>query len=276
MARKPFVVLDAEILSSSVWSEAAHVRLVWITLLILCDTEGNVGAAVPGIARAAGVTLDEAVDAIRRLQEPDPHSRTKAHEGRRLEISDRGFRVLNFMEHLDRLSSERLRARERVRMHRKRHSDKRKTRKTVTQTNTSEQIRTGSRDQGVGNREQGIENNGALSIHPSQESVTDYELEPCNSSKGKPELSEDERAEYKRAVLEAFRLKAGFSETRFVPPADFTTVTGWLDEGIPLRVVLTAIEETKRPPQQLRLLAYFGSSVRAEYERQQLAVSGTR
>lgn len=115
LAKKPFVILDAEILSSSVWSEAAHVRLVWITLLILCDTEGYVGASVPGIARAAGVSLDDAVDAMWRLQQPDPHSRTKACEGRRVEEVERGFRVLNFMEHLDRLSAERKKARDRVR-----------------------------------------------------------------------------------------------------------------------------------------------------------------
>lgn len=115
MARKPFVVLDAEILSSSLWSEDKHVRLVWITLLVLCDTEGYVGASVPGIARAAGVTLDEAREAIELLQRPDPDSRTTANDGRRLEPAERGFRVLNFIEHLDRLSVERKNSRERVR-----------------------------------------------------------------------------------------------------------------------------------------------------------------
>jgi hypothetical protein len=143
LARKPFVILDAEILSSSVWSEAAHVRLVWITLLILCDTEGYVGAAMPGIARAAGVSLPEAEDAMARLQQPDPHSRTKACEGRRLEIADRGFRVLNFMEHLDRLSAERKKARDRVRRFRL---------KKKVSGNVTETLQT---SQGTGTSEQG-------------------------------------------------------------------------------------------------------------------------
>lgn len=125
LAKKPFVVLDAEILSSSVWSESASVRLVWITLLILCDTDGYVGASIPGIASAAGVKLDEAEDAIRRLQEPDAYSRTTANEGRRLEPSERGWRILNFRDHLDRLSSERVKARDRVRRHRERNALKR-------------------------------------------------------------------------------------------------------------------------------------------------------
>jgi len=107
LAKKPFVVIDAEILSSSIWSESAHVRLIWITLLILCDTEGYVGAAIPGIAHAAGVTLEQAEDAIERLQQPDPYSRTQANEGRRLAKDERGWRVLNFLEHVDRLSTER-------------------------------------------------------------------------------------------------------------------------------------------------------------------------
>jgi hypothetical protein len=144
LARKPFVVIDAEILSSSVWSEAAHVKLVWLTLLILCDTEGYVGAAVPGIARAAGVTLGQAREAIALFMEPDPDSRTQANEGRRLEVADRGFRILNFREHLDRLSAERKKARDRVRKFRA------KKRQSADGNVT---FPPGSREQGIGNRD---------------------------------------------------------------------------------------------------------------------------
>lgn len=144
LARKPFVVIDAEILSSSVWSEAAHVRLVWLTMLILCDTEGYVGAAVPGIARAAGVTLDQAREALERFQQPDPDSRTKTDEGRRVEPADRGWRILNFREHLDRLSAERAKSRDRVRRFRAKKRQRAVGNVTVT---------AGSREQGIGNRD---------------------------------------------------------------------------------------------------------------------------
>ena len=149
LAKKPFVVLDAEILSSSVWSESASVRLVWITLLILCDTEGYVGAALPGVARAAGVTLEEATAAIDRFQQPDVHSRTQANEGRRLAIADRGYQILNFIEHLNRLSSERTKARDRMRRHRER-----KAKETVSDA-LSQKVPSLS-SQGIGNREQGV------------------------------------------------------------------------------------------------------------------------
>lgn len=144
MARKPFVVIDAEILSSSVWSEAAHVKLVWLTLLILCDTEGYVGAAIPGIARAAGVSLDQAREALSLFMLPDPDSRTQKDEGRRLEPADRGFRILNFREHLDRLSIERTKARDRVR----RFRDRKRQKEDGNVTVLSE-----SREQGVGSSE---------------------------------------------------------------------------------------------------------------------------
>jgi hypothetical protein len=144
LARKPFVVIDAEILSSSVWSEAAHVKLVWLTLLILCDTEGYVGAAVPGIARAAGVTLDQARDALHLFMLPDPDSRTQANQGKRLEPAERGFRILNFREHLDRLSAERTKTRDRVRKCRERKRQREDGNVTVP---------AGNREQGIGNRD---------------------------------------------------------------------------------------------------------------------------
>lgn len=156
LARKPYVVLDSEILSSSVWSEAAHVRLVWITLLILCDTEGYVGASIPGIATAAGVSLDQAQEAIARFQSPDPFSRTRTNDGRRLEVAERGFRVLNFMEHLDRLSSERVKARDRMKRHRERK--RQGNAEQQEQRNGDVTVPTVSRD--VGSREKGNRENG--------------------------------------------------------------------------------------------------------------------
>jgi hypothetical protein len=156
LARKPYVIIDAEILSSSIWSAEAHVRLIWITLLILCDTDGYVGASVPGIARAAGVSLEQAEEAMALLQEPDPHSRTKDHEGRRLSQDERGWRILNFREHLDRLSVERAKSRERVRQHRIRKRELGVTETSVCVTETLQYAQgIGSRD--VGSRDVGKE-----------------------------------------------------------------------------------------------------------------------
>jgi hypothetical protein len=159
LARKPFVVIDAEILSSSVWSEAAHVKLVWLTLLILCDTEGYVGAAIPGIAHAAGVSLDQAREALALFMEPDPDSRTQKDEGRRLEVADRGFKILNFVEHLDRLSADRKRTRDRVRKFRER-------KRQMADGNVT--VLPGNREQGIGTREEGRKELPALPPPPAE------------------------------------------------------------------------------------------------------------
>lgn len=259
MARKPFVVLDAEILSSSVWSEAAPVRLVWITLLILCDTEGYVGASVPGIASAAGVTLQDAEDALRRLQEPDPYSRTKTNEGRRLAVTERGWQVLNFIEHLDRLSSERTKARDRMRRHRERKAKpKRKRNKGVTNMDGYVTIPAGNRDQGVGNREQ----------------RTDGELAPVtDSAPTKPThgngLTDEERKTYADDVWSKFLEVSGLRGTRLMSPGEYSTLSGWMDGGIPLRVVLRGLQDTRGKG---KMLSYYHSSVQQAYESWRQAV----
>lgn len=166
LARKPFVVIDAEILSSSIWSEAQHVRLVWFTLLILCDTEGCVGAALPGIARAAGVSLEEAEDAMRKFEEPDPYSRTQDNEGRRVERIPRGWRVLNFEAHIARLSKERAKSRDRVRKWRARQKKSEAGNGGNGYGNVS--VTVGNREQGVGNRDNdGRKEDGPPALPPA-------------------------------------------------------------------------------------------------------------
>jgi len=91
-----FTKLFSSIIHSTVWREPNHVRLVWVTMLALADRDGYVGASVPGLADAARVTLEECVDALDRFQKPDTWSRSQEHEGRRIEVVDRGFNLLNY------------------------------------------------------------------------------------------------------------------------------------------------------------------------------------
>lgn len=259
LARKPFVVLDAEILSSSVWSEAASVRLVWITLLILCDTEGYVGASVPGIASAAGVGLQDAEDALQRLQQPDPYSRTKTNEGRRLAVTERGWQVLNFIEHLDRLSSERTKARDRMRRHRERKAKpKRKRNRGVTNMDGYVTIHAGNRDQGVGNKEKGIDGERAP--------VTDSAPSETANGNGVPE---GQRTAYADEVWSEFMTVSEQRGTRLMTPGEFEVLKRWMDMGVPLHAVCRAIRETKGKG---RMLAYYNSSVLEVVEKHRQAV----
>lgn len=90
-----YTKLFSSIVHSSVWREPNHVRLVWVTMLALANRWGYVGASVPGLADASRVTLEECEDALRRFQEPDRHSRSQEHEGRRILAVDRGWQLLN-------------------------------------------------------------------------------------------------------------------------------------------------------------------------------------
>lgn len=104
-----FTKVYSSLLLSTVWREPNHVRLVWITMLALSDAVGRVEASIPGLADAARVTLEECEDALRRLMSPDPYSRTKDHEGRRIADIDGGWRLLNYRKYRDGRDPERRR-----------------------------------------------------------------------------------------------------------------------------------------------------------------------
>lgn len=90
-----YTKLFSEILLSTVWREPNHVRIVWITMLALRDKYHTVQASIPGLADAAKVTLDECKDALEHLSSPDPYSRSKESEGRRIEPCEGGWYIIN-------------------------------------------------------------------------------------------------------------------------------------------------------------------------------------
>jgi hypothetical protein len=96
MALNGYTKLSSSILASSIWQESNETRLVWITMLALTNAAGVVEASVPGLASFARVPLPACEEALRALQAPDPYSRTKDHEGRRIEAVEGGWRLLNY------------------------------------------------------------------------------------------------------------------------------------------------------------------------------------
>lgn len=117
-----FTKLFGSLVFSTVWREEKHVKIVWITMLALADYNGRVMASIPGLADAARVSLDECLEALDRLKAPDPYSRTKEHEGRRIEEIDGGWKLLNYLKYRELRSAEerRLQTREAVARHRAR------------------------------------------------------------------------------------------------------------------------------------------------------------
>lgn len=90
-----YTKLFHSILDSSVWQESHQTRIVWVTMLAMADQHGEVQAAIPGLAKRAGVTIQEAEAAIATLSAPDAYSRTPDHEGRRIAKIDGGWEILN-------------------------------------------------------------------------------------------------------------------------------------------------------------------------------------
>lgn len=90
-----FTKLFSSITESTVWMEPANIRLVWITMLAMSDRLGRVWASVPGLAARARVPDEDCRKALRTFMAPDPDSRTKDKQGRRIEEIDGGWRLLN-------------------------------------------------------------------------------------------------------------------------------------------------------------------------------------
>jgi hypothetical protein len=72
---------------------------VWLCLLALADREGRIDSTIPYIAAVTGIPEETLTECIQRFMSPDPASRTKTDDGRRLAFIDPdrswGWRVIN-------------------------------------------------------------------------------------------------------------------------------------------------------------------------------------
>jgi hypothetical protein len=87
--------LVSGIILSTIWRKDDHTRILWITMLAVKDRHHRVMASVPGLAAVANLPVDSVRASIEKLMAPDPDSRTKDHEGRRIAAIDGGWLVLN-------------------------------------------------------------------------------------------------------------------------------------------------------------------------------------
>lgn len=91
-----FALIWDRLLRSSLWiGGSKEARLVWITLLVLKNSEGNVFTSMVGLADAAKLTKDECIKAIEELSQPDPDSYTKDNEGRRIIPIEGGWHIVS-------------------------------------------------------------------------------------------------------------------------------------------------------------------------------------
>lgn len=90
-----YTKLFGTIVASTIWREEKETKIVWITMLAMANKDGMVEASIPGLADMARVSVPEVEKALVCLEGPDQYSRTKDHEGRRIQAVDGGWFVLN-------------------------------------------------------------------------------------------------------------------------------------------------------------------------------------
>lgn len=101
-----FVKIYSSITRSTIWDESPETCKLWVTMLAVADRDGYVGASLPGLAREARLTIDQAQECLARLESPDAYSRSKEQDGRRVEKTDGGWLIINFRKYLEKRSPE--------------------------------------------------------------------------------------------------------------------------------------------------------------------------
>lgn len=120
-----FTKLDSGIVLSSVWGPDHDKVRVWVALLALCDARGMVRSSVPSMAHLCYITIDRLNEILAEFKSPDSYSRVKAHDGRKIEDVDGGWRVLNYELYRKRLKQRKaLTDAERQARYRERHKPK--------------------------------------------------------------------------------------------------------------------------------------------------------
>jgi len=133
-----FTKLWHRIVTSSIWDERDPTRLLWITMLALANQDGYVESSFKSLALLARISEEDCRKGLEVLTSPDEDSRTKTDDGRRLEVTDGGWRILNYVDYREATSDDPHAVKNRERQ--KRHREK--TSKPVDDTAWLAQIKT--------------------------------------------------------------------------------------------------------------------------------------
>lgn len=88
------------------WTEDSDTCKVWVTMLAIANKHGEVEASIPGLAQISGVPLQKVEEAIAKFLAPDKYSRTTDDEGRRIEVIEGGWSLLNHAKYREMASKE--------------------------------------------------------------------------------------------------------------------------------------------------------------------------
>jgi hypothetical protein len=91
-----FCLLWGKTIHSSIWiNESKETKILWITMLALKNSEGNVLMPVVGLADSAKLTPAECRASLQVLLSPDKDDNSKVDEGRRIREIPGGWFVVN-------------------------------------------------------------------------------------------------------------------------------------------------------------------------------------
>lgn len=119
-----YAKLFSRILDSTIWRESDSTRILWIAMLALADQDGNVYCTVPGLADRARITLEECEKSLEKFQRPDKYSWSKEQEGRRVQVIDGGWFLINHAKYRALMSVDEQREKNRLRVQKHRAGKK--------------------------------------------------------------------------------------------------------------------------------------------------------
>lgn len=111
-------------------------------MLAMKDRHGLIEASIPGLADMARLSVEDTLSALELLKAPDPYSRTKEHDGRRIEDTEGGWFVLNANKYRDTMNADERREYLRVKQ-----AEYRAKKKLQTPVNKCQQVSTDVSDQ---------------------------------------------------------------------------------------------------------------------------------
>lgn len=112
MITPSFTKLQRSIITSSIWLQDDQTRIVWVTLLALCDRDGMARCSPMGLAHQARVSPEACDHAVEVLSSRDPDSRDNG-DGCRIERCPGGFIIVNYLRVLAEGNTEEKRRKER-------------------------------------------------------------------------------------------------------------------------------------------------------------------
>jgi hypothetical protein len=240
-----YTKLDENLVTSSMWSEDDKTLRVWVYLMARAGANGAVLDTIPAIARACAYDIPTVSAILEKLASPDPYSRTRDHEGRRIAILHDPEFAIYLLNH-SKYRGKAYTPAERSKSYRDRHAPSRDV--TSVTPNVTAETQAEAEAEATAN---------------GSSVPTPFQSEKAVDPRKTPEtgLSPEEEREYAEAVVDAVSQRRG-NDFPIPSNLDHAEIRRWMEEGIPLRIALRGIQDCSKAPPTVR---YAGPAVREAF-----------